>query len=53
MASLVYLAWPATRNHIAHYIRLDKAEQKFGGDCCKSTTLALMEQQVSRCYADG
>jgi hypothetical protein len=29
---LVHLAPPARRNHIAHYIRLDKAEQKFGGD---------------------
>jgi hypothetical protein len=28
----VHLAPPARRNHIAHYIRLDKAELKFGGD---------------------
>src|SRR5260370_50165 len=29
---LVYLAPPARQKHIAHYICLDKAEQKFGGD---------------------
>jgi hypothetical protein len=28
----VYLAPPARQKHIAHYIRLDKTEQKFGGD---------------------
>jgi hypothetical protein len=39
----VHLALLARRNHIAHYVRLDKAEQKFGGDVL----------QIDNACADG
>jgi hypothetical protein len=39
----VYLAPPARQKHIAHYICLDKAEQKFGGDVL----------QIDNARADG
>jgi len=31
-SSCILLSQPASQKHIAHYICLDKAEQKFGGD---------------------
>jgi hypothetical protein len=39
----VYLAPPARQKHIAHYICLDKADQKFGGDVL----------QIDNANADG
>jgi hypothetical protein len=52
----VHLAPPARRNHIAHYIRLDKAEQKFGGDVLQNDNagadeifgIALLRQWLMR-----
>jgi len=47
----VHLAPPARQKHIAHYICLDKAEQKFGGDVLQiDNACADKDAPAHRCW---
>jgi len=56
----VHLAPPARQKHIAHYVRLDKAEQKFAGNvlqidnaCADRTLRAVVSVEGARTPRDG